>query len=184
MRVKPQPRDSKELRCAFCHGKADKVIPCTGCGTLLHQDCFEETKRCPTLGCTALSKLRRTKHITPPGQRPPFIQYVVISSILAVLALNCLRPLEIFRPFCIECGRRSATCDKHPNPDRTRLFAASLAILTIGAINIALAIVSVYFRHLSPSLYFFAPIFLIAGLGICAHSAYLFFRTKGELTEK
>ncbi|MCO5168274.1 MAG: hypothetical protein M9894_18185 [Planctomycetes bacterium] len=51
MRV--EPRATSPLRCAFCHGPAERAAPCPGCGTLLHPGCRAEVRGCPTLGCGA-----------------------------------------------------------------------------------------------------------------------------------
>lgn len=41
------------LRCAYCHDDIITQTPvsCQRCQTRLHRDCWEEIKRCPTLGC-------------------------------------------------------------------------------------------------------------------------------------
>lgn len=44
-----RPRES-EIRCAICHG-GDDLTACHRCGALTHFECYQELKRCPTLGC-------------------------------------------------------------------------------------------------------------------------------------
>jgi hypothetical protein len=49
LRVAPR---SAPVRCAFCHDDADpSARTCERCGTLLHGDCWELARLCPSLGC-------------------------------------------------------------------------------------------------------------------------------------
>jgi len=46
---------SGATRCAYCHGgitgDEDALVACAQCRTVLHEDCWNEAARCPTLGC-------------------------------------------------------------------------------------------------------------------------------------
>lgn len=44
-------RRSSVVRCAFCHGAAEGATVCSGCGTLMHDDCRSQSGGCVTLGC-------------------------------------------------------------------------------------------------------------------------------------
>jgi hypothetical protein len=39
-------------------GEEEHRRPCSGCGTVLHSDCWRELERCPTLGCVGAAKIR------------------------------------------------------------------------------------------------------------------------------
>ncbi len=54
------PRESPDLRCAVCHGELAKGgLVCDACGSELHEDCFHELGKCPTLGCERVVNKRR-----------------------------------------------------------------------------------------------------------------------------
>jgi len=41
-------------RCAYCHDKikkGERLWTCPGCKTPIHQECYDESHRCPTMGC-------------------------------------------------------------------------------------------------------------------------------------
>src|SRR5262245_32881232 len=49
MRLDPKESD---LRCAFCHGDlGPDPWKCPECRSLLHGECWEAAKKCPTIGC-------------------------------------------------------------------------------------------------------------------------------------
>lgn len=52
-----------EGRCVYCHAPAGEApVVCPGCGTLVHAECLEALKKCPTLGCgRTIGELRRRR---------------------------------------------------------------------------------------------------------------------------
>lgn len=53
------------VRCAYCHGSTDHgdgLVPCAGCATLLHAECWREHGRCPVLGCAGRAARRVPSH--------------------------------------------------------------------------------------------------------------------------
>ena len=63
-------RSAGSVRCAYCHDALEtaEVVTCTGCGTLVHEDC--QTDRCPTLGCDCLDDWAWTPRPAPRPRRP------------------------------------------------------------------------------------------------------------------
>ncbi len=60
------------VRCTFCHGafaRGDGPLSCGGCGGLLHEGCWREAGRCPSLGCAG-PDARPARRRRPP-LRPP-----------------------------------------------------------------------------------------------------------------
>lgn len=56
--IKLSPRESDDLRCAFCHGPLEvEPRPCRSCFTQLHDECWDEAGVCPTLGCATWMRL-------------------------------------------------------------------------------------------------------------------------------
>jgi hypothetical protein len=53
-----------DARCAYCHahvtGEEPDLIACALCGTVLHDACWEELRRCPVLGCPGVKVERGT----------------------------------------------------------------------------------------------------------------------------
>lgn len=48
-------RQRVALRCAYCHDAlSGPEAKCSGCGTVLHDDCRAELVRCPTFACLSL----------------------------------------------------------------------------------------------------------------------------------
>lgn len=52
MRVSVEP-SGPPVACAFCHAADAALVPCQGCGTHLHRECWREIARCTTSGCTS-----------------------------------------------------------------------------------------------------------------------------------
>lgn len=60
------------VRCGFCHGafaRRDGPRSCRGCGGLLHEGCWYEAGRCPSLGCAG-PDARREQRRRPPLRSP------------------------------------------------------------------------------------------------------------------
>jgi hypothetical protein len=67
------------VRCTFCHGefaRRDGPLSCGGCGGLLHEGCWYEAGRCPSLGCAG-PDARPARRRRPPLRSPrPQARYV------------------------------------------------------------------------------------------------------------
>ena len=62
----------RAARCAGCHGavaRRDGPRSCRGCGGLLHEGCWYEAGRCPTLGCAG-PDARPDRRRSPPLRAP------------------------------------------------------------------------------------------------------------------
>lgn len=70
-KVQFHPRPS-ELRCAYCHDpiREEKTYSCPQCQVVLHEDCRESLKQCPTLACAGSLKISALQSETP-ELRPP-----------------------------------------------------------------------------------------------------------------
>lgn len=69
--TRAEPRGA--VRCTFCHAqfaRHDGPFACGGCGGLLHEGCWYEAARCPTLGCPGPAA-RRRRPPRPPSPSPP-----------------------------------------------------------------------------------------------------------------
>lgn len=65
------PRDSPELRSAYCHGSIEGALPCLGCGTWVHPECRAEVGRCPTAGCVGALAEATERHLGWVTNEPP-----------------------------------------------------------------------------------------------------------------
>ena len=62
-------RASSPLRCAFCHDAllgSEASESCPRCGTSLHDSCWRESERCPSLGCAP--RMVRPRLTVSPGR--------------------------------------------------------------------------------------------------------------------
>src|SRR5262245_47744532 len=54
-------RTREAVRCALCHDALGRgrASPCSGCGTVFHEECHAAQAGCPTLGCGRVTPRRR-----------------------------------------------------------------------------------------------------------------------------
>ncbi len=86
VRLRLHERGDVEARCAYCHDAlAAPQRACERCRTRLHDDCWAELPRCPTLGCFALRVSPR--RATETGCTRLFVAVVAVLGPLMFLAL-------------------------------------------------------------------------------------------------
>jgi hypothetical protein len=96
--LKVEEKEAGSQRCPFCHSDVEQGTrwECPGCGTVHHEECAREAKRCTVLGCrTDFQTAARAAPLVEPSRTNLATRVVRGGIVLTLLSVALVAPVVL-----------------------------------------------------------------------------------------